>query len=290
MSDFNSGWNTFVVFVTNILPVLWVLYIIARISRHLSKGRSIGGAIIAELGIWFSGPAIAVFAIWIIFSLAVPKLESQSQNYSNDSKAGAYIFGCINSGGQCLQIGENAPIPTANFFPTPTTSGFFPTSTPAPAATEPPATAPIIPTDPNSVPPVATETTPTPAPVSGPPDPGLFVSNAEMAACTTRALTTIGFWTLTEGSIQEPSTGYLPIGSNWEISSPNWIGHVLPGSEKEEWTLCSLDYPGACSTITGDLARSLGGEVNLFQNRKAVQITGIGQLPEACWYLANPTP
>lgn|GEM_PF-5428323 len=288
MSGISSGWNALIVFFAGIWPFLWILYEIHQIRSHMRKGRTIGGSIIAELGTLIGGPLIAIAALWIIFSIATPTLEDQGRRYAGQSQTGQILFGCLNSGGNCLQVGDEKIIP-----PTPQVwansssaeqSPFSGSNTPTPI--------PQVESTPPTPDPAATvqATEPPPAPVtaSAPtaPDPGLFATNANLAACHIRVLTSLGFWTLTENII-EPSSVYLPAGSNWEVNSPSWAGHFFVPESREKWQLCSLDWGPPCTPISQQLAESLTGGVWFFQGKKSFQFTGTGTIPEACWQYAQ---
>ena len=108
MNGIENTYNIWIIFFAGIWPVLWILYEIRQIRKHMAKGRTIGGAIIAEVGTLLGGPLIAVMALWITFAVATPKLEEQGVKYASQSQAGAILFGCLNNGGDCLQAdGEN---------------------------------------------------------------------------------------------------------------------------------------------------------------------------------------
>lgn len=274
-------------FMGSIWSFIFAFYVIAQIRKHMLRGRSIGGALLAEAGTWVGGAFIATIAFWAVFAIATPGLENQAEDYSGQSKAGEVFYDCVQSGFDCFPKDGQTTTQQQSYFPGDDTQQNYQPAQPQ-----------IVPSDQSAPPPAdgpqpqqpAQSVAPSVPTYSGPPNPGLFLTNQQVATCTAIQLLTV-LPGLSGDAIQSPAKGYLPAGSKWTISSPNWWNHTMVGADKETWILRSNDWPDFSYEITGDLARALGGKINLIQNRKSVTVTGTGQLPQACWpQNLNPIP
>lgn len=75
-------------------------------------------------------------------------------------------------------------------------------------------------------------------------------------------------------------SNWLPAGSVWTLTSPNWWGRAFTLAANEQWTLVSKDWQGVSLTINGVLAHQMGGRTGA--GPTSVSIIGTGPVPPEC--------
>lgn len=104
---------------------------------------------------------------------------------------------------------------------------------------------------------------------------GVPFDSQDMGQCVATVLAQKGI-----SHSSEFGTNWLPAGSSWSLTSPNWGGRAFTMDQNETWILVSNDWDGVTFMVNGELARQMGGKIG--SGKTATTVIGTGPIPSAC--------